>query len=200
MKHLKIAVLNNFSDNRYSKNHGGFTLVELLMVVAIISLLALIGSANFLELQTRVKMTRVKSDHLSIQSGLEIRRIDSGNYPSAIPGVWPEELKGLATPISYLSQLPTDPFNAYDFYGQKWDFAGYDFIRFHQTEKPFPILFIEPWYNASVSSEYGLISSGPDLRQQLLYRPPGILNFSFYYTEYDPTNGTISDGDIYTFK
>lgn len=177
-----------------------FTLIELMLVVAIIAVLAIIASANFLEIQTRVKTTRIHSDHRTMSAALELRRIDVGTYPSAIPGVWPEELQGITTPISYMTQLPVDPFNSYNWEGKKWDFGGYDFIRYQQIVEPYNILLIEPWYSASGSSHYAIVSSGPNLRQELDFRPPGILNYQFLYTQYDPTNGTISAGDLYTLS
>ena len=40
----------------------GFTLIELLIVVAIIAILAVIAVPNFLEAQTRAKVSSTKSD------------------------------------------------------------------------------------------------------------------------------------------
>ncbi len=62
--------------------HGGFTLIELLIVVAIIAILAAIAVPNFLEAQTRAKVSRVKADVRSIATALEAYRIDQNLYPS----------------------------------------------------------------------------------------------------------------------
>jgi prepilin-type N-terminal cleavage/methylation domain-containing protein len=59
----------------------GFTLIELLIVVAIIAILAAIAVPNFLEAQTRSKVSRVMADHRSIATGLEAYYIDNNQYP-----------------------------------------------------------------------------------------------------------------------
>lgn len=52
------------------KKPGAFTLIELLIVVAIIAILALIAVPNFLEAQIRSKVSRAKSDLRSIATAL----------------------------------------------------------------------------------------------------------------------------------
>lgn len=59
----------------------GFTLIELLIVVAIIAILAAIAVPNFLEAQTRAKISRVKNDHRSIATALESYAVDNNQYP-----------------------------------------------------------------------------------------------------------------------
>ena len=54
----------------------GFTLIELLIVVAIIAILAAIAVPNFLEAQTRAKITRVKSDLRTLATGVESYMVD----------------------------------------------------------------------------------------------------------------------------
>lgn len=51
--------------------NNGFTLIELLVVVAIISIIALIALPNFLEAQTRAKVSRVKSDIRTLAVAVE---------------------------------------------------------------------------------------------------------------------------------
>ena len=53
-----------------------FTLIELLIVVAIIAILAAIAVPNFLEAQVRAKVSRVKSDMRSLATAIETYRID----------------------------------------------------------------------------------------------------------------------------
>jgi len=64
----------------------GFTLIELLIVVAIIAILAAIAVPNFLEAQTRSKVSRVQADHRSIATGLEAYYIDNNQYPCCQQG------------------------------------------------------------------------------------------------------------------
>lgn len=59
-----------------------FTLIELLIVVAIIAILAAIAVPNFLEAQTRAKVARVMSDQRTYATALETYQIDYSSYPA----------------------------------------------------------------------------------------------------------------------
>ena len=59
----------------------GFTLIELLIVVAIIAILAAIAVPNFLEAQTRAKVSRARADLRSVATAVEAYRIDHNSYP-----------------------------------------------------------------------------------------------------------------------
>src|SRR6476660_8579565 len=91
----------------------GFTLIELLIVVAIIAILAAIAVPNFLEAQTRAKVSRAKADMRSLATGLETYQIDNNTYvyqnvnqrAIAIPPVNTPTLERLTTPISYLTGI-----------------------------------------------------------------------------------------------
>ncbi len=62
-----------------------FTLIELLIVVAIIAILAAIAVPNFLEAQTRAKISRVQSDQRTYATALETYYIDNNSYPPHYP-------------------------------------------------------------------------------------------------------------------
>ena len=96
-------------------NRKGFTLIELLIVVLIIAILAAIAIPNFMEFQTRAKVSRVKSDFRTLAVGLEAYCVDEGTYP-ALKVYWianekiPGGLHDLTTPIAYMTSIPMDQF------------------------------------------------------------------------------------------
>jgi type II secretion system protein G len=93
----------------------GFTLIELLIVVAIIAILAAIAVPNFLEAQTRAKVARVSSDMRSLRTAIESYVIDYNRYPETDAGEdYPLAGAGpirLTTPIAYMTSMPQSPFN-----------------------------------------------------------------------------------------
>jgi type II secretion system protein G len=103
-----------------------FTLIELLIVVAIIAILAAIAVPNFLEAQTRAKVSRAKADMRSLATALETYHIDTNTYVFQNPQYralrinegQPFVLENLTTPISYINGVAafTDPFNPKNIY------------------------------------------------------------------------------------
>ena len=96
------------------------TLIELLIVVAIIGILAAIAVPNFMNARMRTLITRTYADMNNIATALEQYAIDQKQYPvyenpldevSALGGAAVTYLPvRLTTPISYMSSLPCDPF------------------------------------------------------------------------------------------
>ncbi|HUT26389.1 MAG TPA: prepilin-type N-terminal cleavage/methylation domain-containing protein [Sumerlaeia bacterium] len=92
-----------------------FTLIELLIVVAIIAILAAIAVPNFLEAQVRSKVSRTYADMRAVRTALESYRVDNNDYiidadtpewRSAEIRTWVQ----LTTPIAYLTFIPLAPF------------------------------------------------------------------------------------------
>lgn len=109
--------------NKFGIKHG-FTLIELLIVVAIIAVLAAIAVPNFMEAQTRSKVSRTKADMRTLGLAMEAYRLDNNAYiagntygvAAARPGFVPPDpqvFERLSTPVAYITNaLPQDPFVA----------------------------------------------------------------------------------------
>src|SRR6186713_383387 len=102
------------------KKPAAFTLIELLIVVAIIAILAAIAVPNFLEAQTRAKVSRARADLRTVATALESYAVDENKYPFCNQNAYAFDNTGapdqriferLSTPIAYLSSsLIQDPF------------------------------------------------------------------------------------------
>ena len=168
-----------------------FTLIELLIVVAIIAILAAIAVPNFLEAQTRSKVSRVKADLRTLASAIESYGTDNNEYPPVPIALGPRyrNFRPLTTPIAYISQIPRDPFKSPDPHARgPWHFGIYAYGAM-------PLDHASRWI---------LSSDGPDRRPNcdrlaFVFYPgysPDLFYEKGFDVLYDPTNGTISLGDI----
>jgi len=87
---------------------SAFTLIELLIVVAIIGILAAIAVPNFLNAQIRARLAKADANLNTYVTGCEVYRLDNGDYFPHNHTPW--QNKYLTTPISYVGQIPKDPF------------------------------------------------------------------------------------------
>ena len=62
----------------------GFTLIELMIVVAIIGILAAVAIPNFLDATDEAKAARIQADLATIGAAVEIYRAKHGSYPASI--------------------------------------------------------------------------------------------------------------------
>lgn len=62
---------------------GGFTLIELILVMAIIGILSVIGIGSFTQATVKSKDTQRKNDLNQIAKALELYYNDAGSYPSS---------------------------------------------------------------------------------------------------------------------
>jgi type II secretion system protein G len=206
----------------------GFTLIELLIVVAIIAILAAIAVPNFLEAQTRSKVSRILSDMRTMRTALEAYAVDNNKYPETDLGqnaynAGYRSIDRLTTPISYITSIPRSPFT--EKFGSSGDpklatirnhvlYVRKDRARSTDAENPAGsgvdanyyldrVAYLQPAAGLSIPQLNGIGTAG-----QWLMKSNGPNNiddrnssvFTGTARVYDPTNGTASDGDIVIFS
>ncbi len=84
------------------KNNGrkGFTLIELMIVIAIIIILAAIAIPNYLRMTERAKKAAIESDLKSLATALETFHTDWGQYPGGDWAGMKAELTGTGGTIN----------------------------------------------------------------------------------------------------
>jgi len=90
------------------KKRKGFTLVELLIVVAIIGILSGIAIPSFLGARTKAKISRSFADMRTMANALELYYSDNNYYPTQAKLQTDEKI---ATTTTYLASIPKDPFS-----------------------------------------------------------------------------------------
>jgi type II secretion system protein G len=87
------------------KNERGFTLIELMIVVAIIAILAGILIPNFVNARAQAQTSACESNLRGIATALELLYADNQNYGAGGAVPTSTQLNG----VSYLSNSPRDP-------------------------------------------------------------------------------------------
>ena len=189
---------------------SGFTLIELLIVVAIIAILAAIAVPNFLEAQTRAKVSRARADLRTYATAIETYAVDHNFYPINETFLASLDLRRLSTPVAYLtSSVLRDPFGTPQIEVPGGETAnesqGYAYIAYNTASTFYAF---EPAACSAVPHRgWSVASQGPsqslDGAASLIFRvcplaTPDLLD-DLAGRIYDPTNGTVSRGDIIRF-
>jgi len=172
-----------------------FTLIELLIVVAIIAILAAIAVPNFLEAQTRSKVSRCLADQRSVAVGFESYHVDNQDYPPlGVPngfqtwaGWWLDACYYLTTPIAYLSSTEAmlDPFEKPPHWSETDIYKTNSYIHYDLDGGR----GMSPRF-AEKGLAYLVQSFGP---ASIMVTDNGA---AWGFVPYDATNGTVSLGQI----
>lgn len=228
----------------------GVTLIEILIVVAIVSILAAIAVPNYLEAQVRSKVARAKADMRTIATALEAFRVDKNGYPEGTdnPALFPPKvaaaLGGLApgfyalrtqgssgeiagkdfatltTPVAYIHTIPDDPFARKGFTHLPYAYRNSKRLRsgwIITSAGPDTDLWAAGGVgNTNASNAYSTAADTKtparlaDINERaVIHAFEGTANDTVTNADreqlepllaeltYDPSNGTVSDGDLF---
>ncbi len=168
-------------------DRAAFTLIELLIVVAIIGILAAIAVPNFLNAQMRATVARMETDMKALGDALNMYRIDNNSYFRQQGGNPYMELRPLTTPINYIATIPHDPFRSKKvtpIYSSKTE--NYDYSSFPSD------------YPKDGSIDHWILHGlGPDTDEDIWGGSIGPNSPQGFKTQlYNPSNGLVSSGDV----
>ncbi|MEO6153957.1 MAG: type II secretion system major pseudopilin GspG [Croceibacterium sp.] len=129
---------------RVPHNEQGLTLIEMIVVLAIIALVAALIVPNVIGRPDQARVTVAKTDLRTISSALKMYRLDNGDYPSTQQGLAALAVRPTAAPAppnwspsGYLEQVPTDPWGRpYNYLSPGKSGQGFDIVSLGKDGKP----------------------------------------------------------------
>ncbi len=133
-----------------ARNQGGFTLIELMITIAIIGVLAAIAIPNYISYRNRALVARAQADLKTIEKAVTMLALDTGLYPSKKPvgeflgGPEESELNGPEYGLTdadddfldagwagpYIREVPKDPWGNDYWFDNDWhnNEDGWDYV------------------------------------------------------------------------
>lgn len=206
------------------RSRQAFTLIELLIVIAIILILIAIALPNFLEAQVRAKIANARGELKTLVIATESYRIDwGGREPktstpfkpanNAYSEWWGFTSNLLSTPNKYVTSIPFEPFSD-DYTLDFWKaMAG------AESDPPYTVIrdtAVSSWPVGAVVSNNPRVQAaagGPIPISRQFYDSNQKAGYIYYSSGpdrvdssvwgnpqfYSPTNGTVSFGELYEF-
>ena len=108
--------IRNRAKKQFPNHEAGFTLIEIMVVIAIIGILATLIVPRIMGRPDEARVTAAKHDIGTLNQALKLYRLDIGRYPSTEQGLNALVIRPSAEPVpqnwkmgGYLDSLPNDP-------------------------------------------------------------------------------------------
>jgi general secretion pathway protein G len=129
---------------RVPAGESGLTLIEMIVVLAIIALIAALIVPNVIGRPDQARVTVVNTDLKTISAALKMYRLDNGDYPSTQQGLSALAVRPTEAPVppnwsptGYLEQVPTDPWGQpYTYASPAKSGAGFSILSLGKDGKP----------------------------------------------------------------
>lgn len=125
------------SAHKHRASRSGFTLVEMIVVMAIIALVAVIIVPNVIGRPDQARVTVAKTDLRTTAAALRMYRLDNGDYPTTEQGLKALVEKPTTAPAppnwnaeGYLPEVPQDPWGRPYVYRSPGRTGGFDLISY----------------------------------------------------------------------
>lgn len=111
--------------NPTRRRQSGFTLIEIMVVVVILAILGTFAVTNIIDNPDKARVTKAQHDIRTIESALEMYKLDNFNYPSSEQGLAALVQRPSGNPEprnwkagGYMKSIPKDPWgNDYIYIG-----------------------------------------------------------------------------------
>lgn len=112
-----------YKKDSLSSKMGGFTLIEIMVVVVILGILAAVIVPKIMDRPDQARITKAQQDIRTLKNALNLYKLDNYNYPSTDQGLDAMVKQPSGTPEAknwksggYIERLPKDPWkNDYQF-------------------------------------------------------------------------------------
>ena len=130
--------------NREGTSEAGLTLIEMIVVLAIIALIAALIVPNVIGRPDQARVTIARTDLHTISAALKLYRLDNGDYPTTEQGLAALAHRPTVPPVpanwsaqGYLEQVPTDPWGrAYLYQSPAANGGGFQITSLGKDGKP----------------------------------------------------------------